>query len=136
MDVLAFFSKKQKEDTDEQLIVQKVLQMYRNTYSEQQSLYEQWDRCYKAYDGSLFGKDKPSWASDQISNYIFSTVETIKPIILAQLPKIVALPKKQENFGKSEAVQQAVDYEWERTEMFQQLHTGLTVGVITGTFII
>ena len=78
--------------------------MYRNTYSEQQPLYEQWDRCYKAYDGSLFGKDKPSWASDQISNYIFSTVETIKPIILAQLPKIVALPKKQENFGKSEAV--------------------------------
>lgn len=112
------------------------MQKYRELYSGQEELYRKWDECYKAYDGSLFTGGKPEWASNQVSNYIFSTVETIKPIILAQLPKIVALPQKQEHFGKSEAVQQALDYEWTRTDMFQKLHSALTIGIITGTVIV
>jgi hypothetical protein len=136
---MALFGKRNKsKDNQEhqQATIDQVLRLYRNAYADKEELHNLWDECFKAYDGSLFKGNRPDYAVNEISNHVFSTVETIKPIMLAQIPKIIALPKKNENFDKAEAIQQALDYEWKRTQMFSKLHSALTIGTITGTFII
>ncbi len=128
--------KETKKDQQSKEVVDYVLHLYNKAFADKQKLHSLWDECFRAYDGTLFKGQNPDYAPNEVSNHVFSTIETVKPIILAQNPKIIALPKEQEHFEKAEAVQEALDYEWRRTKMFSMLHECLTLGLITGTFII
>ncbi len=133
---MALFNKKVgKKDEEESKLVDKVKKLYRDSYDSKSPFHDKWDECFKAHAGTLFEGKRPDYAVEQNSNYIFATVETVKPIMLSQIPKIVALPKQQEHFEKAEAIQQAIDYEWKRSKMFPKLQTALTTGLVTGTVI-
>ena len=61
---------KKKHETNK--IVDQIKTMYRKSYDSKSSLYETWDKCYKAYTGELFiNKNEPSYRSQEVSNFIF-----------------------------------------------------------------
>lgn len=122
----------EKEQKDLAL-VSNIQRMYREAYAAKEELHRLWDKCFKAYTGEYFNNNRPSYVAKELSNYIFATVETVKPIMLANNPKFIALPRKEEFYEKSELVQEALDYEWKRTNMFRELHRAITIGLITGT---
>jgi hypothetical protein len=95
-----------------------------------------WQRYIDAYRGDYF-KDasRPDYKSNQISNYIFSIVETIRPIMLDNDPKFMAVPRQPEGMEYSNDVQEAMLYEWDRESMSSKLYKELITLLVTGTMV-
>lgn len=110
--------KKLNED-EEKKIVNLVQSNYNKSYNFKAPLHKQWEENHKAYTGELFKKSTSK--VNAISNMIFSTIETIKPIMLSSYPKISVMPRGEANFSKAKIIQHALDYEWKRANMFHKL---------------
>ena len=107
------FKVKSKEDK----VVDMVNNMFKRSEQAKAPYIETWKKCLDAYEGDMDKTKKPDYKSDNVSNYIFSTVETIRPIMVAENPKFQVMPRLEKDFNKSYRVQQALDYEWSRTKM-------------------
>ena len=125
----------EKNEDEEQKIVQKIQSMYKKSYDSKSALHKQWDKNYKAYTGELFESNLPSFRANEVSNYIFSTIETIKPIMLNDNPKIQVLATTQDYYDKAHTVQCVLDSEWKRTNSFKKLHMLNHLSLIYGTAI-
>jgi len=95
-----------------------------------------WNEYYEAYHGDYFkNKNMPDYKSDAVSNYIFSTVETIRPIMLDNDPKFQAMPRQPEGMAFSNDLNESLSYEWDRERMSAKLYKELINGLVTGTYI-
>lgn len=137
---MAFWNRKEGHKTVEEQqseeaksLVGIVLQKYRKAYDAKSSLHKMWEDCYNAYMSEYFKQNLPDYKSQEISNYVFSTVETVIPIMVANNPKILVLPQKEEFQPKSDRVQRALDFEWQRTKFFSKLVLSCRSGLIFGT---
>lgn len=135
------FTKKKKNsiensNLEKNPVVMKVQEMYKNASNNKDSFVSQWKENYEAYKGTLFENKVNKEMGNVVSNHIFATVETIKPIMLTNNPKNIVLPKKEDGFFKAMLVQEALDYEWRRTRLIPQVLDSLTDGLVCGTFII
>lgn len=121
-----------KKDDETEVLVEHIKSKYKKSYEAKSSYHTKWKNFEKAYDGSLFFQNLPEYKTQEISNFIFSTIETIKPMMLSNYPKPVVVPSIPEAFDKSKIVQNAVDFEWKRADMFTKMldmgHNGLVYG--------
>ena len=101
----------------EEKTVNMVLDMFKRSEQAKAPYVELWKKCLDAYKGEMDKTTKPDYKSDNVSNYIFSTCETIRPIMVSENPKFQVMPRLEKDFNKSYRVQQALDYEWQRTKM-------------------
>lgn len=96
-----------------------------------------WKNCISAYNSDYFKNiNKPEYKSDEVSNFIFSTIETIKPIMTDNNPKIMVLPKKPAELSVLDNIQNIIDYEWTRAKMEIVLPQAITLALQIGTAII
>lgn len=134
---MAFFKKKVKEQTDEEkALVERVTRLYKDAYNNKAELHAKWDKCFKAYNSDYFRKQLPDYKIQEVSNFVFGTIESVKPIMLANNPKFLAMPREEAAYGKSQNVQYAFEHEWTRTKMFTKLQQIITNGLIFGTSIV
>ena len=101
----------------EEKVVNMVLDMFKRSEQAKAPYVDLWKKCLDAYKGEMDKTVKPDYKSDNVSNYIFSTCETIRPIMVSENPKFQVMPRLEKDFNKSYRVQQALDYEWTRTKM-------------------
>ncbi len=146
---------KDVEQTDsEKKLVSLVQYMYRKSYNNMSEEHGKWEDSLKAHSGEYFKENLPSYKSQNISNFVFSTIETIKPIMLANNPEFTVLPSDTlateyllqpqdpnqpqplSPFEKAKKANACLHYEWNRTKMFDRLHEALTVGLLMGKFIV
>lgn len=126
-----------KEKEEDKALVNKILTMYKNASDSKATFIEKWKQNYKAYNGELFErKNERRTAGNAIPNHIFSTVETVKPIMFTNPPKNIVYPTKEDGFEKAMMIQEALDYEWRRTGLLNKMLDSLTNGLIYGTFIV
>jgi len=79
---------------------------------------KRWQTYMDAYHGDYFINETiPDYRSDLVSNYIFSVIETIKPIMLANKAKFCAIGRQPEGLAYSNDVQEALSFEWDREDM-------------------
>ena len=115
-------------------IVLLVKEKYKNAYDAKATLMQQWRKNYDAYTGKLFERGSVNKKlGNAIPNHIFSTVETIKPIMVTNPPKNVVYPTKEDGFEKAMLIQEALDYEWQRVKLVPKLLDSLTNYLIYGT---
>ena len=75
-----------------------------------------------AYKGDYFkNKNMPEYKSNVVSNYIFSTIETIRPIMLDNDPVFQSTPRQPEGMEFSNDCNEALMYEWDREQMRTKL---------------
>ena len=67
----------------EEKTVNMVKDMFRRSEQAKAPYVTLWKKCIEAYKGEMDKTAKPDYKSDNVSNYIFSTIETIRPIMLA-----------------------------------------------------
>lgn len=97
---------------------------------------KKWYVFKDAYNGDYFTKEiRPSYKSNQVSNFIFSLIETIRPIMTDNNPEFIALPKKDSGADKAELVQMALNSEWDRENMSSKLPKNLLPALQFGTAI-
>lgn len=95
---------------------------------------KRWNEYWDAYSGDYFKNEAlPEYKSDLVSNYIFSIVETIRPIMLDNDPKFQALPRHPDAMPWSQDLQEAFSYEWDRESMNTKLFRELITTLVTGS---
>lgn len=97
---------------------------------------KRWNEYFDAYNGDYFkGKNLPDYKSDLNANYVFSTIETIRPIMVDNDPKFQAMPRQPEGMQFSTDLNEVFSYEWDREKMNTKLYRELINGLVTGTYI-
>lgn len=97
---------------------------------------KRWATYQDAYKGDYFkNKNTPEYKSNLVSNYIFSIIETIRPIMLDNNPKFQSMPRQPEGLAFSNDLQEALMYEWDRENMSQKLYKELINTLVYGTSI-
>lgn len=110
---------------------------FRRAMINKQNYVKRW-RMYKdAYNGDFFKNiATPDYRSDVVVNYVFSILETIRPILVDNDPKFQALPRQPEGMNYSDDLQEALMYEWDRekvnTKLYSELINYLTIGNMVG----
>lgn len=95
-----------------------------------------WNEYFEAYYGDYFkGKNLPDYKSDFNANYIFSIIETIRPIMLDNDPKFQAMPRQPDGMKYSTDLNEAFSYEWDREGMSVKLFRELINMLVVGTAI-
>lgn len=93
-----------------------------------------WLMYMDAYMGDYFKNAAlPDYKSDLVSNYIFSVVETIRPIMLDNNPKFLSMPRQPEGMKFANDQQEAFMYEWDREDMSAKLYKELVNTLVLGT---
>ena len=107
---------------------------FKQAYVAKAPLMNKWKDYMKAYKGTYFkNESRPDYKSDEISNMVFSTIETIRPIMVDNNPKFLAVPRTPQGMEFSSDVQIALDYEWDREKMPLKLPAQLIPMLVYGT---
>lgn len=95
---------------------------------------KKWTDYWRAYEGDYFkNTNRPEYKSDLVSNYIFSIIETIRPIMLDNDPKFQSIPRQPTGMKFANDLQEVLSYEWEREDMSRKLYRELITTLVTGT---
>ena len=126
--------KKKKTSKDyEQKICTWVNTKFKKSYVAKAPLMVDWKKYMRAYKGDLFfDGSKPDYKSDEVSNFIFSVIETVRPIMTDNNPKFLALPNTPQGAEISSDIQVAFDYEWNREKMNAKLTRQLVNFLVYG----
>ena len=128
---------KEKPSEEEIKLCQEMFYKFEIAKQAKASKVEMWNKCLSAYNSDYFKQmNLPDYKSDEISNFIFSTIETIKPIMTDNDPKILVLPKTPQGANNIDKLQNAFDYEWVRAKMGRLLPQAVTIALQIGTAII
>lgn len=93
-----------------------------------------WIKFWEAYKGEYFKNTSlPEYRSNAVSNYIFAIIETIRPIMLDNDPKFIAMPRNSRGVNHSDVLQQALTYEFDRERMNTKLYKELIHTLVLGT---
>lgn len=136
---MAFGKKKQSKAETEQAYREAQLASYWNFRFKEAMVTKapytkEWNTYLDAYRGDYFkDKNKPEYKSDLVSNYIFSIIETIRPIMLDNDPKFQAMPRQPEGMQYSTDLQEAFSFEWDRESMNTKLYRELITSLVIGT---
>ena len=142
---MAFF-KKELKDKEIQLdkkkdenvkLVEFVYRKFIESYRTKAPLMKKWEEYIEAYNNEYFERElKPDYKTNHISNFIFSTIETIRPIMTDNNPKFIALPRTPEGAEKADKIQIALDSEWDREQMDIKLPKALLPALQIGNIIL
>jgi len=95
-----------------------------------------WKKCNEAYNGTLYANTvKASYKSDVVINYIFKTIETIRPIMIDNNPRFISLARTNEGVERADIINKAMDYEWDRENMSVKLYSSLITNLVSGNVI-
>jgi len=115
-------------------LVRDIANKFEVASAAKQSRIRTWNDCISAYNSEYFkNRNRPDYKSDEISNFIFSTLETIKPIMVDNDPKIFVLPKTPEGVQVVDKIQNVFDSEWIRDGMSKKLVQAITIALQIGT---
>ena len=126
--------KKYTPTEQEKKLAEWVHTKFKQAYVAKAPLMKKWKDYMSAYDGSYFVNDsRPDYKSNQVTNLVFSTIESIRPIMTDNNPKFIAVPNNPQGLEFSNDVQMALDYEWDREKMPTKLPAQLIPMLVYGT---
>lgn len=102
--------------------------------SAKEEMTAEWMEALNAWNNSLYTSESvPSYRSNHTSNYIYSTIESIRPLLFDSNIKFEALPLTYEALPYSQEISEALDYEWHRTGMKEKLIANSIYTLVMGT---
>lgn len=126
-------SKKYIPTEKERKLVEWVYSKFKQAYVAKAPLMDKWKEYMSAYKGTYFkNQNLPDYKSNEISNMVFSTIETIRPIMTDNNPKFLAVPNTPTGMEFTADVQTALDYEWDREKMPLKLPAQLIPMLVYG----
>lgn len=126
-------SKKYIPTEKERKLVEWVYSKFKQAYIAKAPLMDKWKEYMSAYKGTYFkNQNLPDYKSNEISNLVFSTIETIRPIMTDNNPKFLAVPNTPTGMEFTADVQTALDYEWDREKMPLKLPAQLIPMLVYG----
>lgn len=127
-----------KEPTDaEKSLASWTFVKFKEAMVAKQPYTNDWMRYYNAWNNDLYEKNtKPSYRTNHDSNFIYSSIESMRPILFDNNPRFEAIPVTAEAMEYSLDITAILDYEWERTNMQEKLLANSIYTFTLGTSII
>lgn len=126
----------QKESDYEALLSSHWNRKFKESMLAKMPYTTKWDDYFDAYKGEYFkNKNTPDYKSNLVSNYVFSIIETIRPIMVDNDPKFQCMPRKPEGLNFAGDLSNAMSYEWDREDMNIKLFRELVNILVTGSSI-
>lgn len=122
--------------SDEATLAQWVNYKFKEAMIAKAEKTAKWADYISAANGEYYkNTGNPSYKSNHVSNFIHSTIETIRPIMTDNNPRFIALPRTPAGATKAPKIQIALDYEWDREKMSKKLPQSLLTSLRIGTAI-
>lgn len=112
-----------RQSPDNEKKAKAVFSRYREAKSFKKNYDKDWDRYYKLYIGQHWQGNRPEWKSTPVVNFIFSTIETIIPIMTDSSPTLTVVPREPDDAGIAEVLSQIMKKIWVDQEMQLKLPT-------------
>lgn len=127
---------KTKQSQEEAVLASHWNRKFKEAMVAKADFTKRWNTYFDAYKGDYFRqKGTPEYKSNLVSNYIFSIIETIRPIMLDNDPKFQSMPRMAEGLAFAEDLNLAFMYEWDRERMNEKLYRELINCLVTGNYI-
>lgn len=134
------FYKKVKSDKDEEResrLASWTYTKFKDAMVAKQPYTEKWMKYLSAWNNELYEDKKvPSYRTNHVSNFIYSSIESMRPILFDNNPRFEAIPVTPEAMDYSNDITTVLDYEWERTNMQEKLLSNSVYTFALGTSII
>ena len=112
-------------------------QKFKDAMIAKQQTTEEWFTYLNAYNNSLYTDKKvPDYRSNYCNNLIYSTIESMRPIMFDGNPKFECMPVTRESLEYSKDIDTALDYEWHRTKMRSLLISNSIYTFVLGSSVI
>lgn len=126
-----------ESNEQEKALASDIAQKFKDAMLAKESITAAWMEYLNAWNNSLYeDQSVPSYRSNQNSNFIFSTIESMRPIMFDGHPQFDAIPVTLEAMQFAGDVNQVMDYEWDRTRMQQKMIANSIYTLCVGTSII
>ena len=112
-------------------------QKFKDAMLAKQQTTEDWFKYLNAYNNDLYTNNSvPDYKSNYCNNLIYSTIESMRPIVFDGNPKFECVPATAEALQYSKDIDTALDYEWHRTKMRKKLISNSIYTFVLGTSVI
>lgn len=112
-------------------------QKFKDAMLAKQQTTEDWFKYLNAYNNDLYTNNNvPDYKSNYCNNLIYSTIESMRPIVFDGNPKFECVPATAEALQYSKDIDTALDYEWHRTKMREKLISNSIYTFVLGTSVI
>lgn len=99
-----------------------VMQKFKDAMLAKAPYTERWLNYMNAWDNSLYeNASGPSYKTKHVSNFIFSTIESMRPILFDHNPQFEAIPVTADGMRYSNDINTILDWEWHRTNIQEKL---------------
>ncbi len=98
-------------------LAEMVLNKYKEAKRYRANFDKDWDRWYRLYAGQHWDGPRPEWRSDATVNFIFSTIETILPIMTDQSPQINVVAASDHSMKNADIIGECVKRVWVDNDM-------------------
>jgi len=107
---------------------------FKQSLVNKEPFMREWETYMKAYNGdNWYDGSIPDYKSTINTNYVFGTIETIRPIMVDNNPRFQVFPRTPEGREKSHVVDKALSYEFDRERVSKKLMDQLVVMLVYGT---
>lgn len=107
-----------ENNEQEKALVSDIAQKFKDAMLAKESTAASWMEYINAWNNNLYtDQSVPSYRSNQNSNFIFSAIESMRPIMFDGHPQFEAVPVTREAAQFVGDINQVLDFEWDRTNM-------------------
>lgn len=112
-------------------------QKFKESMVAKQSYTARWLDYLNAWDNTLYENiEKPSYKTNHVSNFIYSSIESMRPILFDNDPRFESVPVTADAMPYSQDINTALDWEWYRTNMTEMLFANSIYTFTLGTSVI
>lgn len=102
----------------EKLLASEIYKKFKDAMVAKASYTERWFTYLNAWNNSLFEKQYlPAYKTNHVSNFIYSSIESMRPVLFDQNPKFEAIPVTAEGMEYANDMNTILDWEWDRSNM-------------------
>jgi len=113
------------------------LQRFKDAMLAKAPYTERWLEYLNAWDNSLYEQQNgPSYKTNHVSNFVYSTIESMRPILFDHNPQFEAIPVTADGMQYANDINSILDWEWHRTNMQEILLANSIYTFVIGTSIV
>ena len=102
----------------EKKLASEVYKKFKDAMVAKSSYTDRWLQYLNAWNNTLYENQYvPSYKTNHVSNFIYSTIESMRPVLFDNFPKFEAIPMTADAMPYCSDVNDILDWEWHRTNM-------------------
>ena len=130
-------SNKKNQTEEETKLASWTYEKFREAMLAKESYTDRWLQYLNAWDNSLYENTfAPSYKTNHVSNFVYSSIESMRPILFDSNPRFEAIPVTPESMEYSKDINTIIDWEWHRTNMQEILLANSIYTFALGTSIV